>query len=151
VKFLTSSSQNLFQLQTVSLIADALSIAGFALTIWVLLETRKLRLLYKLRARGPSLIRELQKIVSNLTYSLDNYSTSIAQIDQELGKVEIKLKSLEAKLIGAPKNSVKLVRSSIDQCEVNLENEERVRRVCREVVKVLEELKDHQKDLDWER
>lgn len=148
---LTSSDSNIFALQTISLIADILSIAGFVLTVWVLLETRKLKSLYKLRIRGPSLIRELHKIVSNLPEYLNNYSNSIVQVAQEFGRVEIKLKSLEAKLSGAPKDSVKLVRSFIDQCEVKIENEEQVTRVYREIVKVLEELKDHQKDLEWER
>ena len=62
----------------------------------------------------------------------------------------MKLKSLEEKLSGIPKGSVKLVRSYIDQLEVNAENEERVRRTYVEIIKVIEELKDHQKDLDWE-
>ena len=38
----------------------------------------------------------------------------------------------------------------IDQCEVNVQNEEQVRLVYVEIIKVIEELKDYQKDLDWE-
>ena len=115
--------------------------------------TRDTKAEIDLQAKGsrPRSHQRTSKDCLKSRFLLDNYSTSITQIDQELGKVEIKLKSLEAKLIGAQKNSVKWVRSSIDQCEVNIENEQRVRRVCRQVVKVLEELKDHQKDLDWER
>ncbi len=90
-------------------------------------------------------------MVLNLADYINDYSNSITQIAQEFGRVEIKLKSLQAKLRGGPKNSVKLVRSLIDQCIVNIENEQQVRRVCREIAKVLEELKDHQKDLEWER
>ena len=60
------------------------------------------------------------------------------------------MKSLELKLSGPPKTSVKLVRSYIDQCEVNTENERQVRSTYVEIIKVIEELKDHQKDLDSE-
>src|SRR5262245_37030306 len=151
VNDLTSSSQNFLTLQAISLIADILSIAGFVVPVWVLLETRKLKSLYKLKVRGPSLIKDLHKMVLNLDDYINNYSNSLTQIAQELGRVEIKLKSLQTKLRGDPKSSVKLVRSLIDQCEVNVENKERVVRVHREIIKVLEELKDHQKDLDWER
>lgn len=90
-------------------------------------------------------------MVLNLADHLSNYSNSVTQIAQELGKIEIKLSLCRQNSEVTPKNSVKLVRALIDQCEVNIENEEQVRRVCRQFVKVLEELKDHQKDLDWER
>lgn len=114
--FLLSLESFFFSWETFSRIASVLSIASFALTIWVLLETRKLRSLYKLRVRGPLLIKDLHKMASNLSSYLNDYSNSITQIAQEVGKIAVKLKSLEAKLSGDPKNSVKLVRSYIDQC-----------------------------------
>ncbi len=92
--------ESFLKLQIVSLIADILSISGFVLTVWVLLETRKLRSLYVLKARGPSLIRDLQKLVTKLSGYLNNYPNSVAKIAQELGKIQIKFKSLEAKLGG---------------------------------------------------
>jgi hypothetical protein len=144
------SLESLLNWETFSKIGSIFSIASFGLTVWVLLETRKLRGLYKLRVRGPSLIKDLVKLASILFSYLNDYSNSVAQIAQELGKIGVKLKSLEVKLNGAPKSSVKLVRSYIDQCEVNNENEEQVRRIYVEIIKVIEELKDHQKDLDWE-
>jgi hypothetical protein len=144
------SLESLSSWETFSKIASVFSVASFGLTLWVLLETRNLRVLYKLRVRGPLLIKDLVKMTSTLSNYLNDYSTSIGQIAQELGKIGVKLKSLEVKLSGAPKRSVKLVRSYIDQCKVNTENEEQVRRTYVEIIKVVEELKDHQKDLDWE-
>ena len=144
------SLDKLLSWETFSRIASVFSIAGFALTLWVLLETRKLRALYKLRVRGPLLIKDLNKMAVTLSSYLNDYSNSFIQIAQELGRIGVKLKSLETKLSGTPKASVKLVRSYIDQLEVNTENEERVRRTYVEIIKVIEELKDHQEDLDWE-
>lgn len=45
---------------------------------------------------------------------------------------------------------MRAVLRSIDQCEITVENEERVRRVYIDLIKVTEELKDYHKDLDWE-
>jgi uncharacterized phage infection (PIP) family protein YhgE len=148
---LLRSIERFFSWETVSKIASIFSIASLLVTIWVLFETRKLRSLYKLRVRGPVLIKDLHKMTSNLSGYLNDYSDSTTQIAEELGKIGSKLNSLQAKLSGDPKNSVKRVRGYIDQCEVKSENEEQVRRVHIEIIKVIEELKDYQKDLDWEK
>ncbi len=50
-------------------------------------------------------------MTSTLSSYLNDYANSIAQIARDLGKIDVKLKSLETKLSGAPKSSVKLVRS----------------------------------------
>ena len=109
------SFESLVNWETLSKIATVLSIASFGFTLWVLHETRKLKSLYKLRGRGPFLIKDLVKMSSSLSKYLNDYSNSAAQIAQELGKIEVKLKSLEPKLSRGPKGSVKLLRSYIDQ------------------------------------
>ena len=131
-------------------IGNLFSIASFILSIVVLWNIRKLRNAYKLRVRGPSLIRELQKSKSSLTTYLNEFSDAIPQIAAELGRVSVKLKSLERKLRRDPKRAVRRVRLLIDQCEVKAQNEERVRSTHIEIIKIIEELKEHQKDLDWE-
>lgn len=143
--------EGLFSWESISRIASIFSIVSLLVTVRILFETRKLRSLYKLRVRGPVLIKDLHKMASNLSDYLNDYSDSTMQIAEELGKIGSKLKSLQTKLSGDPKNAVKRVRIFIDQCEVKLENEEQVRRVHIEIIKVIEELKDYQKDLDWEK
>ena len=96
------------------------------------------------------MIRDLSKAASNLSKFMNDFDEFIPQVSQELGKVSVKLKSLERKLTGDPKKSVKRLLLYIDQCEVSVQNEERVRLVYGEILKVIEELKDNQKDLDWE-
>ena len=100
--------------------------------------------------RGPSLIRDLSKAASNLSKFMNDFDEFIPQVSQELGKAGVKLNSLKRKLTGDPKKSVKRVILYIDQCKVNVQNEEQVRLVYVEILKVIEELKDYQKDLDWE-
>jgi hypothetical protein len=68
-----------------------------------------------------------------------------------LKRSEAKLKSLEKKLRGQPpKSSIKQLRKIINECEVKVDNEQGVRVIYLEMVKVIEEVKDYQKDLDWE-
>ncbi|MFZ0751140.1 MAG: hypothetical protein WAM70_17385, partial [Pyrinomonadaceae bacterium] len=69
---------------------------------------------------------------------------------EELGRVAVKLRSLRRKLSGEPRKSVKRVLRYVDQCEVSVQNEQQVRLVYVEIAKVVEELREYQKDLDWE-
>jgi len=136
--------------ETFYIIGNIFSIASFILSIFVLWNIRKLRNAYRLRARGPSLIKDLSKAASNLSKFMNNYDEFMPQVSEELGRVGVKLKNLRSKLSGPPKRSVKRVLSYVDQCEVTIQNEDQVRLVYGEVLKVIEELKDNQKDLDWE-
>jgi ribosomal protein L44E len=103
-----------------------------------------------LRARGPSLIRDLEKSKSTLTTCLNDYVEAIPQIAAEFGRVRAKLGSFERKVSGGRRRDVKRIRLLIDQCEVNAQNEAAVRNVHIELIKVIEDLKEHQKDLEWE-
>lgn len=139
MEHLTSAIQTLLNRENFFVIGNLFSIASFILTIVVLLNVRKLRNVYKLRARGPSLIKDLSKSVSNLSSFMNEYSEFIPQISEELGKVVVRLHSLKRKLSGSPRRSVMQVLAYIDQCEVNAQNEEQVRRTYIEIVKVIEE------------
>lgn len=147
---LTSVAHALLSREGFFVVGNLLSIASFVLTIFVLLNVRHLRNAYKLRVRGPSLIRDLSKCASNLSGFMNDYHEFLPQIEVELGKVAVKLRSMKSKLNGSAKRSVKHVIAYIDQCEINAQNEQQVRRTYVEIRKVIEELKDNQKDLDWE-
>ncbi len=136
--------------ETFYVVGNFFSIASFILSIFVLWNIRKLRNAYKLRVRGPALIKDLTKAASNLSKLMNDYSEFMPQVSEEMGRVAVKLRSLKRKLSGPPKRSVKHVLVCVDQCEVSVQNEERVRLVYGEILKVIEELKDNQKDLDWE-
>jgi ABC-type transporter Mla subunit MlaD len=96
------------------------------------------------------LIKELSKSASNLSSFLNEYNEFLPQVTEELGRAAVKLRSLKRKLSGTPKRSVGKVLEHIDRCEVSAQNEEQVRRTYIEIVKIVEELKENQKDLNWE-
>ena len=145
-----SSIRNLSAREAFYVIGNIFSIASFILSIFVLWNIRKLRNAYRLRARGPALIKDLSKGASNLSKFMNEYADFLPQISEEIGRVGVKLRSLRGKLSGGPKRSVKRVLSYVDHCEVTVQNEDDVRRVYGELLKVIEELRDNQKDLDWE-
>ena len=147
---LTSTVQKVLTRDAFFFVGNLLSIVSFVLTIVVLLNVRKLRNAYKLRGRGPSLIKDLSKCASNLSGFLNDYNEFLPQINEELAKVKAKLRSMERKLGGSPKKSVKHVIAYIDQCSISTQNEEQVRETYVEIRNVVEELIENQKDLDWE-
>ncbi|MFY9621172.1 MAG: hypothetical protein WAQ99_15260 [Pyrinomonadaceae bacterium] len=96
------------------------------------------------------MIKDLGKATRNLSIFLNAFEDSLPQIIEELGRVAVKLRSLRRKLSGEPRKSVKRVLRYVDQCEVSVQNEQQVRLVYVEIAKVVEELREYQKDLDWE-
>jgi hypothetical protein len=132
------------------IIGNLCSMASFIISIWVLLTVRTIKNAYRFRARAPSLIKELSKASTNINKFLNAYSDSLSQIREEFTRAAVKLRSLRRNVTRSHRQSIKRVVGYIDQCEVNVQNEDEVRLVYIELFKVIEELKDYQKDLEWE-
>src|SRR5260370_9506588 len=96
---LPTSVKNLLNRETFYIIGNIFSIASFILSIFVLWNIRKLRNAYRLRARGPSLLRDLSKAASNLSKFMNAYDDFLPQINEELGRGPLNLRSLNGKLI----------------------------------------------------
>jgi hypothetical protein len=116
-------------------------------SVFVLIEVRKIKNAFKLRVRGPVIIKELVRYSSNLSGYLDEFEDSLPQIADELGKARAKLKYLKKTLSSDTKTSVKRLLKSIEKCEIKVVNKDGVRLVYVEMNQVLEEVKDHQKDI----
>jgi predicted membrane chloride channel (bestrophin family) len=140
-----------FTERTLTLSASIVSIISFFLTIFVLYDTRKLRSFYKFRALGPTLIRELRSSSKRISDFLNEFEEFIPQISQELARAGATLHSLQRKLRGSPKTSTKKLRKRISVCRIGIESEDEIREIHIEMVKVVEEVKNYQRDLEWER
>src|SRR5882672_2267297 len=121
---LSSIIKELYTRENFYVVGNIFSIASFILSIFVLWNIRKLRNAYKLRVRGPALIKDLTKAASNLSKLMNDYGEFIPQVSEEMGRVAVKLRSLGRKVSGPPKKSVKHVIEYIDHCEVSVQNEE---------------------------
>src|SRR6266850_6508322 len=130
-----------------SIIGTITSIISLAVSIWVLSELRDIRNVSKLRVRGPGIIKELGQCASNLSGLLDEFEDTLPQINDEIATATAKLKYLRKSLPSDTKASVKRLLKSIEKCEITLDNKDAIRRIYVEMNQVLEEVKDHQKDI----
>jgi len=147
---LSSIIKELFTRENFYIVGNVFSIASFVISVFVLWNIRNLRNTYRFRARSPSLIKELSKAGSQLNKFLNEYDDSLVQIREEMTRAAVKLRSLRRNVNRDQRRSIKPVLSYIDHCDVSVQNEERVRVVYIEIIKVIEELKDYKKDLEWE-
>src|SRR5882724_10049236 len=147
---LSSIIKELFTRENFYIVGNVFSIASFVISVFVLWNIRNLRNTYRFRARSPSLIKELSKAGSRLNKFLNEYDDSLVQIREEMTRAAVKLRSLRRNVNRDQRRSIKPVLSYIDHCDVSVQNEERVRVVYIEIIKVIEELKDYKKDLEWE-
>lgn len=81
---------------------------------------------------------------------MNEYEDSLSQVREEMTRAAVKLHSIKRNVTRNQRKSIKRVLSYIDHCDVSVQNEERVRVVYIEIIKVIEELKDYKKDLEWE-
>ena len=82
---LSSIIKELFTRENFFIVGNIFSIASFILSIFVLWNIRKLRNAYKLRVRGPALIKDLTKAASNLSKLMNDYGEFIPQVSEEMG------------------------------------------------------------------
>ena len=97
------------------------SIISLGVSVFVLIEVRKIKNVYKLRVRGPVIIKELVRYSANLSGYLDEFEDSLPQIADELGKARAKLKYLKKTLSSDTRTSVKRLLRSIEKCEINVD------------------------------
>jgi hypothetical protein len=141
---------NLFSWDTLGIVSGIASVVSLLLTIFVLYDTRRIRSFYRFRARGPALMKELTTCSRKISEYLNAFEEFLPEIAEEFGRSIAKLNNLEGKVSSSQKASVRGLRKSIKACKVSAGNEETVREVHIEMVVVLEEIKQYQRDLDWE-
>src|SRR5438046_7508344 len=86
---LSSIIKGLFTRENFYIVGNVFSIASFVLSIFVLWNIRKLRNAYRLRARGPALIKDLSKAASNLSKFMNEYAEFLPQVSEEMGRVGV--------------------------------------------------------------
>jgi|GEM_PF-2272583 len=149
---LTTYVSKFFAKENFSFISDIASVISLILTLFVLYEVRRLKEQYKFRVRGPEILRKLKAHSAKLADYLNEFESFLPQIDLELGRSHVQLKSLEKKkLPRSVKKAIKHLRKSIQSYNASTKDEEVIRQVYVEMMVVIEEVNDYQKDLDWER
>jgi len=88
---------------TFSDIGTIASIISLAVSLFVLADVRKIKNAFRLRVRGPIVIRELGKCSSNISNYMDQFDVFLPQIASELARAQAKLKYLQGKLPAGPR------------------------------------------------
>ena len=123
------------------------SLLSLVIGVWVLYDVRKLKNTVKLKIRGPIVTKELGKYASSILRCSVRMDTNRPQIIEELLKVDAKLNYLESALPSSRKKSVRLLRRTIRECDINVANKRAIQGICAEIQAVIEEMKDYQRDI----
>jgi len=134
-----------------TVIGFLISLTSLIISIVVLRNVRNIRNYYRLKVRGPELIKELTKLSSNLAELLEDFTSNRMDIQLGLAQSEGKLRRLEGMANKETKRTLKQLRITISSSSVTTDNEEEIRSIYVGMMKALEEVKDHQKDSDLER
>ena len=100
--------QSVFELlssQSFTVLVNVSSVVSLLLTIWVLIGVRSIRRNYTFTARAPELAKELSKRTSKISDYRNDFDHNLLEIDQELVRVRVTLKSLEKKVNRSSKSS----------------------------------------------
>ncbi len=130
------------------LLGNIASVLSVLITGWVLFELKRLRSQYLLQARLPDLVSSLKSKATELSKSLGDFRGSQHDIKAMLPIVTSTLKNLRSKLDGEPKSSVDRLIKYISHNELELD-EEAAWLIYRDLLGVVETLKQFQKDIKW--
>lgn len=126
------------------------SLASLILTSYIALGLRRIRNTYKFRARAPQFVRALSKHASTLIEYANDFDNSRQEIDIELARSEVKLRSMQRRMHGQSKKAVIRLRDSIKRYEQDPASKEKFYTVYREMQGVIEEVKELREDLNLE-
>ncbi len=126
------------------------SIISVVLTFLVYLGLRNIKNNYIFRIKSPQLLRFLQTKTTELNKLAEDFPSSGKQISDELVKVDVKLSSMQRRTTKSAKEAVIDLRNRIKEFELSPEDEYKYNQTYRQMLRVIEEIKEMQKDLDLE-
>lgn len=134
------------------LLADVGSIASLfslILTAIIYLDLRRIKNSYIFRIRSPQLVRFLTAKTSYLIDLAKDFPTDNKQINIELAKIDVRLNSMQGRITGSTKKTVTNLRERIKVFEQS-PNEENFNQIYIFMIRVIEEIKELQQDLNLE-
>lgn len=126
------------------------SLIGLILTLYVAWSLRNIRNNYIFRLKAPAFLRKLTKHASTLISFGNEFETSRQRIDLELAVSDVTLRSMQRRMRGHSKKAVKQLRRLIKDYKQNGGDLEQFYAIYREMQRVLEEVKELQKELTLE-
>jgi hypothetical protein len=147
---LITAIANAFSGPLLTALANALSIAGFVITIFVFLDVRKIKKFYVFTGRVIDLSKSLKQHSSNISEYLNDFEGFLPQIQEELTRAEVTLKSLEKKTSGQLKQSVANLARTVQSYDAQKKDKDGLRTIYLGMIKIQAEIADLRKDQQWE-
>lgn len=139
-------------LEWLSIIGSVASIVGIGLSIYVIYNLRQIRKSYIFTARAPDLVKALRSHSSKIKDLLNEFETSIDEIEAELARCSPVLESLRTKVGRQERRSISdVVRLISANKTLSAGSKNAVWDIYKELLKVEEEMRNLQKDKQWER
>jgi hypothetical protein len=130
--------------------ADYASLIGLLLTVSIWWGLRKIKNTYIFRLRAPEFVRVLTKHASILIACGNDFDGSRQAIDVELVTSDVMLNSMQRKMRGESRKAVKRLRKLIKEYRQTPGNEEHFYLIYAEMQRVIQEVKELQKELNLE-
>jgi predicted PurR-regulated permease PerM len=133
-------------------IGSVASILGFLLTILIFLSLRIIRRFYVFIARVPELLSKLIEHAGEISKYQKEFSDSQQEIELELSKAEVVLKSLKKKVGRQTKSSINKVLKTVKTYNNNSFNDsKRLWKVYVKIQILIDEINELQSDNKWKR
>ena len=121
------------------------SILGLAISIWVLINTYKLKNSFKVYVRLPGLVDKLAEHTSNLKKHYRKFESSVYLIKAELSRIEANLETLKEKERKAQK-AIQQVLDAIKAYKDNPTDKEKYWEIHTSLQGLIEKVKNLQED-----
>jgi len=130
-------------------LVNLISFIGLIFTIQVYLNLKKIEKFYMFTGRVPDLIKTLGDHASTLSDHLNDFNGNISQIELELVRIKVPLKSLEKKTDGELRKSISGLLELIGTYEPEIKGDAGARKIYREIIGIQAEIVELNKDQKW--
>jgi hypothetical protein len=135
---------------TTTAVVNVMSILGFFITVYVMIQIRQIKEYYTARIRLPELRNLLQQYASNLGGFLNDYSNNKNMIILEISKTEPVLQAIKKRLGWSERKRVKeAIKIINDHQNGHNFDEERVRLLYNSLHGISVELEQWENDKRW--
>ncbi|WP_458733633.1 hypothetical protein [Alteromonas macleodii] len=131
-------------------IASIVSIIGFIVTCFLLVEARKIRNSFMRKARIPEIVNDLDRISGDLIANLKQYDNESRSAHEKIQKATALLESILPKIPDSQKEKVQSFIDGTNEAISNTLNEDSSWNVSTELSGVVTYLQQIAKDTRWD-
>lgn len=131
-------------------IASIVSIIGFIVTCFLLVEARKIRNSFMRKARIPEIVNDLDRISGDLIANLKQYNNESRSAHEKIQKATALLESILPKIPDSQKEKVQSFIDGTNEAISNTLNEDSSWNVSTELSGVVTYLQQIAKDTRWD-